>query len=189
MLYASDSQSELAHYLESDERLVWSGKPKSGIIFRPFDVFLIPFSLLWCGFAIFWFVTAAQASFFFALFGIPFVIIGLLMVFGRFIIDSRQRKNTIYGLTSKRLIIRTGVFSANVRSIDISSMSNLEMVEKQDGSGTISWGITQPFSSAYSGMNWWPGVKMPPSIEMIPDVRMVFNKLRNLQSSESSASI
>lgn len=189
MLYASDINSELNHYLETDERLVWTGKPKSGVIFRPLDVFLIPFSLLWCGFAIFWFITAAQASILFALFGIPFVIVGLMLVFGRFIIDSRYRKNTLYGLTNKRLIIKTGVFSSNIRSIDFSSMTNMEMVEKPDGSGSITWGINQLLTSAYSGMNWWPGLKTPPSIEMVPDVRVVFNKLRHLQSDQSSASM
>lgn len=188
MLFDSDTSNELNQYLDKGERLVWSDKPKTGIIFSPFDIFLIPFSLFWCGFAIFWMAAASQASFIFAMFGLPFVLIGLMMVFGRFIFDAQHRKHTTYGLTNKRLIVKSGTFVKKVHSIDLVSMTNLEFVEKQDGSGTISWGIQTPFSSSYSGMNWWPGVKIPPSIALIADVRKVFNKIKSLQSSDDVGS-
>ena len=103
-------QSELRQHLDSNERLLWTGQPKKGILFRTADIFLIPFSVLWCGFAIFWMIMASQAGLF-ALFGIPFVIIGLIFVFGRFIIDAKQRENTFYGVTEDRIIIKSGVFS------------------------------------------------------------------------------
>lgn len=39
-------ENELRPDLGSDEKLVWTGKPKTGIVFRSSDVFLIPFSIL-----------------------------------------------------------------------------------------------------------------------------------------------
>ncbi len=36
------------------ERVAWSGRPVQGILFTARDIFLIPFSLIWCGFAVFW---------------------------------------------------------------------------------------------------------------------------------------
>lgn len=77
------SASVIERELSSEERLVWSGQPRGGIRLRALDVFLIPFSLLWRGFAIFWEITAitmiskapGPVAVIFRLFGIPFVLL------------------------------------------------------------------------------------------------------------------
>jgi hypothetical protein len=103
--------NEFQEHLGANEKLIWTGQPKKGIIFRTADLFLFPFSLLWCGFAIFWVTSVLNsgAPFFFAMFGIPFIIMGLIFVFGRFIIDAKQRAKTFYGLTEDRIIIKSGL--------------------------------------------------------------------------------
>lgn len=178
-----DHKTELRQHLDSGENLLWTGQPKTGIVFRTADVFLIPFSLLWCGFAIFWFTTAltSGAPFFFAMFGIPFVIIGLIFVFGRFIIDAKQRENTTYGLTDDRIIIKSGLMSKKVKSLNIRTLSDIEYSEKNDGTGTISIGPKNPMMIWGNGMNWWPGMKSNPQLEMIPNVRKVYNQIIELQ--------
>ena len=174
-------QSELTQHLDTNETLLWTGQPKKGIIFRTADIFLIPFSLLWCGFAIFWVIGASQAGGLFALFGVPFVIIGLIFVFGRFIIDSKQRENTFYGITKERIVIKSGVFSKSIKSLNIKTLSDIEYTEKNDGSGTVSIGPKNPMMMWGNGMNWWPGVKSTPQLDLIPEVRKVYNQIIEIQ--------
>lgn len=176
-----DIQSELRQQLDINETLLWTGQPKKGIVFRTADIFLIPFSILWCGFAIFWVIGASKAGGMFGLFGVPFVIIGLIFVFGRFIIESKQRENTYYGLTEDRIIIKSGIFSKNVKSLNIRSLSDIEYNEKNDGSGTISIGPKNPMMIWGNGMSWWPGMKTNPQLELIQDVRKVYNQIIEIQ--------
>ena len=101
-----DEYSFARPYLSDGEVILWKGKPEKGHVFTPQDAFMIPFSILWCGFAIFWETTvvASGAPFFFKLWGIPFVCVGLYMVFGRFLWTAYVRKNTAYVITTRRII-------------------------------------------------------------------------------------
>src|SRR6187549_1709520 len=97
-----DPATELATELDLGEKLLWSGRPAQDILFRAADVFLIPFSLLWGGFAIFWEVGVilSGAPFFFAIWGIPFVLVGVYLIVGRFFLEAYYRRQTFYGVTS-----------------------------------------------------------------------------------------
>src|ERR1043165_109328 len=92
-----DIEQQLIPYLQPGEQLLWTGRPKGGVLFRKSDIFVIPFSILWGGFAIFWEIMAASGPFFFWLWGIPFVIVGLYLMIGRFFYDAKKREATVYG--------------------------------------------------------------------------------------------
>jgi len=177
-----DIQKELKPLLGPSEEIVWMGCPRRGIIFRSSDIFLIPFSIVWCSFAVFWFATATSsgAPFPFTLFGIPFIFIGLYMVFGRFFADARKRSNTVYAVTSDRIIISSGIFSKEVKSLNIRSMSDITFSQKTDGSGTIILGPEIGYHSRMRGLEW-PGVKHTPALEMIDNVKKVYDIIIGLQ--------
>jgi hypothetical protein len=92
------------------ERVIWWGRPDPAVNFGTKDLFLIPFSLMWGGFAIFWEYNALtlEAPGFFRLWGIPFVIIGLFMIFGRFFWKRFNKRRTLYALTESRAIVVRG---------------------------------------------------------------------------------
>lgn len=181
-----DLNTELRQHLDNNENLLWVGQPQTGLVFRSADIFLIPFSILWCGFAIFWFISAISsgAPFLFSLFGLPFVAIGLFFVFGRFVVDAKQRENTMYGITEDRIIIKSGIFNKSVKTLNIRTISDIEYTEKNDGSGTISIGPKNPMMVWGNGMNWWPGMKPNPQLDLIPNVRKVYNQIIELQKNK-----
>ena len=188
---ADTLQQELRDALEPGERLLWSGFPRQGLMFRPADAFLIPFSLMWGGFAIFWEygVFAGEPDVpdrfnlwdkFFVLWGIPFVLIGLYFIFGRFIEDSARRARTIYGVTDRRAILLTNFLGHNVRSISLSGLGEINLSKMADGRGTITLG------PANNGSDWargWPGASRgaSPAFEGIARAQDVLNIIRDAQ--------
>jgi hypothetical protein len=173
------SSTQIEFELERGERQLWAGVPRQGIVFRPADVFMIPFTLLWAGFAVFWesSVLRTNAPGFFALWGIPFVLVGIYITVGRFFFDASRRRKTTYGLTSSRVIIATG---RTTKSLNLATLSDVTLTERADGSGTITFGPTTLQQTMYSGMAW-PGVQQVPAFELIPDAKAVYQMIRQAQ--------
>ena len=109
MDYENDT-SWVRGMLHPGENLLWTGRPGKGHLLRKEDIFLIPFSLIWCGFVVFWEYTALKsgAPVFFLLFGILFVLAGLFLTVGRFLLAAYRGRRTSYALTSERIIAQTG---------------------------------------------------------------------------------
>ena len=168
-------ENELRPEIGKNEKLLWTGKPRTGIVFRFADVFLIPFSMLWFGFALFWEYMALKGGIsIMSLFGLPFIVIGSYVFAGRFFADSLSRKNTIYGVTDTRVIIRSGIFQKSTQSLNIRAMSDLIIKEKKDGTGTILFGPADALYRQFNGMRTWRQTQ-PSSLEMIEEVRKVYN--------------
>ncbi len=166
--------------LGPDERLLWAGRPRLGFMLRPADALMIPFSLMWGGFAIFWeaSVIRGNAPLGFALWGVPFVLIGLYIIFGRFVVDARQRSNTFYGVTSERVLIVSHLFGRKVKSLNLDTLTDVTLNERGNGAGTITFGPLAPFYGwQRSG---WPGMtNAVPSFELPSDAREVYEIIRN----------
>lgn len=181
-----EAEQEIAREMEPNERLVWSGVPRRGIALRRGDVFLIPFSIMWGGFAIFWEagVLGSGAPLFFALWGIPFVLVGLYLIFGRFLVDAKTRAKTAYGLTDRRIIIVSGLFSRSVKSLQLRTVSDITLDEKSDGTGTITFGPSHPMARWVGGAAW-PGASsyFGPAFDMISRARDVYKRIRDAQGS------
>ena len=191
-----DAEAEINPYLEQNEQLLWAGRPAQGIRLRKSDVFMIPFSLMWGGFAIFWEVTALTGvikssdgeysitAMIFPLFGIPFVLIGLYIMIGRFFVDAKLRKGTFYGVTEDRVIIVSRLFGKTISSFDLQTMPSISMNQKDDGSGNIVFGERSNMPSGF-GKQRMSGTShnVPTMFEMIDDVAHVYKVIRDSQQS------
>jgi hypothetical protein len=179
-----ESESVIRGELRRDEQLLWSGRPPQGLRLTAADAALIPFSLLWGGFAIFWetSVIAAGAPFFFMLWGVPFVLIGLHLIFGRFLADAWQRSRTCYGMTNDRILIVSGIFTRNTRSLNLRTLSDVTLNKKANGSGTIAFGPMN-WMNSWWGNAGWPGTSRyaPPSIEVETNADEVYEKILAVQ--------
>lgn len=170
--------------LASGERLLWSGRPQAGVLFRASDAFLVPFSLLWCGFAVFWEISAIRGGtpFFFRLFGVPFVLFGLYLVFGRFLADAWQRGRTFYGVTDRSVILVTAGARRTVKRLALRTMSDVSLQEGTGGRGTITFGPAPPFHSWFGGGGWpKSGHAAVPCFERIENPRTVYDLITGAQ--------
>jgi hypothetical protein len=185
ILFAIDRNLEtlLKPNLSNEEKLLWAGTPKQGIVFRNSDFFLIPFGLMFLTFSIFWEKDAflVNADILFTLWGIPFILAGLYVSVGRFFVNSFKRSKTIYAITENRIIIRSGLWKPEITSLNIRSLSDMTLSEKTDGTGTITFGQEDIRYIMMQGMDW-PGVKQLPCIELVPEIRKLYELILDIQN-------
>jgi len=186
MLRTDQPPAQIVQAPERGERLLWHSAPRGGLRLRAADLFLIPFSLLWGGFAIFWessVLSIPNAPWFMKLWGIPFVLIGLYLIVRRFFADAKMREKTLYAMTGERVPILSGVFRRESKSLTLRNLPEVSVVRARDDSGTISFGGAPPFAAFSGGIAGWPGSgrMQPPQFEMIDDVAAVAALVREAQ--------
>lgn len=183
-LRANDAEQVMSTVLAHGEQLLWAGRPRPGIIFHRVDALLIPFSVLWAGFAIFWelAVITSGGPMFMAVFGLPFVAAGLYMVFGRFLTAALRRARTYYAVTDKRaLIVAQAREALTIKEYRLGALGDLSINAKPDGSGTIVFGTPQAHPVWLAGTAW-PSAGRVPAFEAVENVRDVHDRLRRAQS-------
>jgi hypothetical protein len=179
---SADTQARLQPYLLSGERILWTGRPDPNRLLSGKDAFLIPFSLLWGGFAIFWegsvlFFMATGPSgppIFFALWGIPFVVVGQYLIWGRFIGKRWLRRRTAYAVTDERVLALRG---GSLQSMFLKSLPALNQTTRADGSGSLEFGNSPvPFGYgvwANTGMDFFAMGRIGMAFYDIDDVANV----------------
>ena len=182
----SQTSEIIKRELAAGERVLWTGQPKQGVFLRGADFLLIPFSLLWAGFAFFWEfqVFNTNAPIMFKLWGIPFMCVGVYIVFGRFLVEAKQRLKTHYAVTDKRIVIVSGLFTQNINSLNLRTLSDLSLSESGNGTGSIFFGGGSAMSFMYRGFSGWPGMssRIGPHFQQITGARAVYETIRTAQN-------
>lgn len=133
-----DPAALLQRQLAPGEQLVWWGQPKK--VHGPRSGMQKMFAVVFLAFACFWEVSALQALFvggvfgvIFPLFGIPFIVVGLKMLFPG-LGASRRLRQTVYGVTTLRAI---SVCGGQVTAWDLDAVTSVEKFYYQDGTGDL----------------------------------------------------
>lgn len=180
------------------ESIQWTGRPNPGVIFHKEDWGLIPFSLLWGGFAIFWLLGASGLGNFWTnrpdrtfqwfefIWGTPFVLAAQYFIWGRFVYSRWKKQRTYYALTNRRALIVAR--SVKGRTASSAYFENLTVVDKwvrHDGIGSICFG--GPVRGEWGWGRYNP--PRPPTFDDIDDVESVYQTATQLyeQAQKSGA--
>jgi hypothetical protein len=180
------ADADFQNRLLPGERIVWTGAPPGGFLLTGRDAFMVPFSIFWCGFIAFWMWGATTATqihrgndpmWFFPLFGIPFVLIGIYTLIGRFFADAWIRGATSYAVTTQRVLILRTAPTFKFTTFAIDRLPELSLEERADGRGTIRF---QPRPPAWGNNNWssWTPSLDTAQFLLIPDARNVFDRIQ-----------
>lgn len=167
------------------ERMLWEGRSLRHRLFRRPDALLVPFSILWCGFAVFWEASALlegpngePAPIFIRLWGVPFVLVGLYLVFGRFVVRAIVTRRTRYVLTDRRLLVIGGLSGTRTTTAYLNALPPPVITEKpDDNSGSLAFGEFPGISDTFRTRNglraWASEPSATPVLWDIPEVRRV----------------
>jgi hypothetical protein len=159
------------------ETIRWTGNAPQGWRVRVLDVVLIPFSLLWLGFATHWELIAVATGSppYQILWGLLFVVIGVYLLVGRFAVDAYLRDRTSYAVTSvAAYVMREGAFPTVRRYA--SGALDATTVEMTSGDvGTIRFASDAgPFGSWYDGV--WSAATLDAFVN-VPAARGVYGMI------------
>ena len=177
--------------LMSGESILWAGQPQGSVIFHKEDSFLIPFSLLWGGFAIFWEASVAGLSrnhsnspaSLFILWGVPFVVIGQYLIWGRFVYAGWLKRRTYYAVTNRRVLVIQNGLKRQIAAAYIDSLPSLIKAGGSSGIGILRFGPSQSMWFNNRGWGVWNALSVAdqPTFIDINDVDTVYRLVSDLR--------
>jgi hypothetical protein len=183
--------------LSDDERLLWTGRPDPNALFGIADYFLVPFSLLWGGFAFAWEALVIVALlrgeersanggslWFFAVFGVIFVITGVYLIAGRFVYKRARNRRTRYAVTDRRVLSVIRLFGEHSQAEQLDGIASLSKSVASSGCGSIFFGDVPPWSRTYAntGMDLFGPrqTRMPVAFFDVRDIDAVYRQVSEL---------
>ena len=175
-MLTSENLPQMFHSVKDpNENFIWIGEPS----FIPFVLSGVPYLVLglaWGAFAYFGFIRHMKIEQMATI--IPFFALHLLPFYGSILNMFRLilvHKNTYYAITDKRIMMRSGFFGIDFKSIDFDKISDIEVnvnpVENMLGVGTIRF---------YSGRTTTKGNTITDNFLAIPSPYEVYKKVKTV---------
>jgi len=166
--------------LDPDEKILWQGQPDGKFRLRGKNIVLSLFGIVFLGSSVIFLVMAAAsapaqggpAGLMFVLFGLPFVLVGLYLVFGIHWADMAGRRKTHYTLTNKHAFIATAFLVKRLKSYPINADTVLELRPGSPGSVIFAEEIVRSSNSS---------TRRAIGFELIPDAQKVYALMRDVQ--------
>ncbi|MBJ7543182.1 hypothetical protein [Rhodomicrobium udaipurense] len=168
-----------------EEKVMWSGRPRQGLMFYRADAFIIPFSIVWTMGA--WSGISnglnKHAALLPTLMALLFLAVGFWLLIGRFVYDIWRRSRLTYAVTDRRVLILRGENSCT--SLDIANLPAPRLdTYGSNGSGSIIFGVPQ--TGWAREPLFWPDAGVPNFI-WITGARDVFTLIMQLSHPSPNA--
>lgn len=120
--------------------------------------------MFWGGFTIFWELIAsgfwgskggAGAPSFFLIWGIPFVLVGQYLIWGRFLYVAWLKKRTNYAVTNRRVVVVQDGWSRRVASSYLDTLPTIVKEDASTGTGVLRFAPVPPSWSTRQGWGVW----------------------------------
>jgi hypothetical protein len=170
------------------------------VVFHRQDVYLIPFGLFWGGFAIFWEYLAAGSlaysaghhsqksdpQWFFVFWGIPFVLIGQYVMWGRFVYDAWLKKRTHYAVTDRRVLVVQDAWGRRMSAAYLDSVPAVHREHGPERIGSLLFGFPEPVRR--DGWQIWNAmsIRRVPVFVDIEDVDEVYRLVAELREKSTA---
>jgi hypothetical protein len=147
-----DPRALASEQLRSGEHLLWVGQSDPRKLLTGRDGFLIPFSLYWCGFMVFWVHGAASdgAPPFFLVFGSVFALVGVHLLIGRFLVKRHRKRTEVYAVTDRRVFITNG---RTTRETDVRRTDRSVQWTRDRAHCSVQWETGNAGARAFFGGN------------------------------------
>ena len=165
----------LKTYLRDGERVLWTGTPYEKAPYRPPLIPVLGVGF-WLCFVVAWTVLATRMGGPFGLAGIPFFLVGGVMLWYLTAGMARRGKTTLYAVTEDRaLILYDTPNGTDCLEYAFSRLSGVMLRHVRNGSGTVE--LVSPESMYLHSMNYGAGRRMRlagGTFEMIADPERVY---------------
>jgi hypothetical protein len=153
-----DAWTAIQAGLFAGESICWVGQPNTNVNFHKDDALLIPVSLLWGGYMmfceavmLFWSHNTRVSL---MLFGIPFVVYGQYLIWGRFFYAAWKKKRTFYAVTNRRVIVVQDGWRRQSAVADLDSLPSSILENGPNGTGTVRFAKWQTEHPGCQKLGW-----------------------------------
>lgn len=133
----------VVEHLDPQEAVIWSAKPERSLFVRRHRT-VSALGMLFLAIVVFWFgvtlafvgANSAVVPSLLFYWGMPSLVVGVLLLYGPLVLASREWRNTLYLLTNRRLIIQHGIFSPRVSYVPLNDLPRIE-IDAHEGWGNL----------------------------------------------------
>jgi len=168
--------------LDADEEILWQGRPDGMLSYKPDNIPVALFGLVFAGFALFWMMMAASAGGMFWSFGLIHFSVGVGLIIGPNLWSAFRRRHSWYTLTNTRAFIATDmpILGRKLKSWPIIQETPLEYIEGSPPSLKFATETRRGKNRSY---------EVAIGFDRIIDAREVYNMMRKLQKGEKELNL